>query len=389
MSYQPFEQPEVLLNKYIDNKSIKLISVLGSGAYGVVYSGIHLKTNTTIAVKLISTLNNNNAYKNEIMLHSQVAHHSNILSLKKVIEGHGFVFMVLDFATCGDLFAAITKNTYDIVGDNYKIKHIFLQILEAVQFCHQNGISHRDLKPENILLFNNLKVKLADFGLATTQAVSADLGCGSSFYFSPECQTGVVAHNNQRTNVYGTQQNDIWSLGVILINLVTGRNPWKQAHMEDSTFAAYTQQPETFFTTILPTISKEMNDILLRIFCLNPSQRISLPELKYRIKECKSFLCNQPDMINKKNKKQSNQPSLHIYTNPFIQTSNSMTQTILDYTDVFSTTCPCSTSSSHSSISSSTDTPITPTLSFLNDFYSKNITSDALIDIMQTSALFY
>lgn len=214
-----------------------------------------------------------------------------------------------------------------------------------------------------------------------------------------ECQTGVIAHNNQRTNVYGTQQNDIWSLGVILINLVTGRNPWKQAHMEDHTFAAYIQQPETFFTTILPTISKEMNDILLRVFCLDPSHRISLPELKYRIKECKSFLCNQPDMkmnnnnVNKNMKKASiKQQQLHIYTNQFIQASNSMTQTILDYTDVFSTTtpttCPCSTSSSNSSASSSMNTPITPTLSFLNDFYSKKITSDALIDIMQTSALF-
>lgn len=186
MSFQPLEQPEVLLNKYIDNRTIKLVSVLGSGAYGVVYSGIHLKTNTTVAVKLIPTSNNNTAaYKNEIMLHSQVSSHPNILSLKRVVKGHGYVFMILDYATCGDLFSAITKNTYDIVGDNHKIKHIFLQILEAVQYCHQNGISHRDLKPENILLFNNLKVKLADFGLATTQAVSADLGCGSSFYFSP------------------------------------------------------------------------------------------------------------------------------------------------------------------------------------------------------------
>ncbi|KAI9300838.1 kinase-like domain-containing protein [Cunninghamella echinulata] len=400
MSFNPFDQPELLLHKYIDNKSIQLLSVLGVGAYGVVYSGKHIKSNTDIAVKLISSSSSNNnntaVYQNEINLHAKVTSHPNIVSLKKVIQEDGNIFMIMDYATCGDLFSAITKNKYNIVGHNHTIKKIFIQILEAVQHCHQKGVSHRDLKPENILLFDQLKVKLADFGLATTQAVSADLGCGSTFYFSPECQTGVV-RNNKTTNVYGTQQNDIWSLGIILINLVTGRNPWRQAHMEDHTFAAYTQQPKTFFTTILPTISTEMDDILQRIFCLDPSHRISLPELKWRIMECKTFLCNQPPMSSalllKKKKKNILKPSsLNIYTQ-CIQASSSMTQTILDYTDVFSTnntptSYSCSTSSSISSISSMEHTPITPTLSFLNEFYSKKLSSDALVDIIQTSALF-
>ncbi|KAI8344270.1 kinase-like domain-containing protein, partial [Chlamydoabsidia padenii] len=274
------------LNKTIDNHSIRLCSILGIGAYGVVYLGrkIHAPYQQ-VAVKLLA--NDNRATRAEIRLHAHVSDHANILSLKKVIrQANGHVFLVLEYATQGDLFSAITH--HGIVGNNQNIRHVFLQLLEAVEHCHRRGISHRDLKPENILLMDGLHVKLADFGLATTQSVSAEFGCGSTFYFSPECQSGLL-RDNKKIKGYGTQQNDIWSLGVILINLVTGRNPWRQATMEDSTFAAYTQQPDHFFSTILPTISTELDELLQRIFCLDPAHRISLFELKWRILECRSF----------------------------------------------------------------------------------------------------
>lgn len=81
--------------------------------------------------------------------------------------------------------------------------------------------------------------------------------------------------------------NDVWSLGVILVNLTCGRNPWKQASFQDSTYRAYAGSKD-FLKTILP-LSEELNDILGRIFNPIPEQRITLPELRTRIMACSQF----------------------------------------------------------------------------------------------------
>ncbi|KAG1108275.1 hypothetical protein G6F42_016047 [Rhizopus arrhizus] len=104
-------------------------------------------------------------------------------------------------------------------------------------------------------------------------------------YFK-ECQ-GDLFQNSTDHIGYATGPNDVWALGVILINLATGRNPWTQASMKDETFRAYLADPD-FLLSILP-ISKELNRILKRIFCIDPMRRIRLPELKERIRNCRYF----------------------------------------------------------------------------------------------------
>ncbi|KAI9492153.1 kinase-like domain-containing protein, partial [Zychaea mexicana] len=273
-----------LLNTFIDRRSIQLVSLLGVGAYGIVYLGVHVPTSRRYAVKLITKPD---SAENEIELHARASGHGNVLTLEKVVRENGRTYIVLEYASGGDLFSAITQQQ-GIAGNNRAIKHIFLQILDAVHHCHQVGIAHRDLKPENVLMFSNMQVRLADFGLATTQSVSNEFGCGSSFYFSPECQ-GQLVKNNERVKGYSTYQNDIWSLGVILVNLTAGRNPWRQATMKDPTFSTYVKKPRGFFKSILPSISDELNELLSRIFCLDPARRISLPELHLRVARMRSF----------------------------------------------------------------------------------------------------
>lgn len=83
---------------------------------------------------------------------------------------------------------------------------------------------------------------------------------------------------------YAAAPNDVWSLGVILVNLTCGRNPWKKASPEDSTFRAFLKDPK-FLSSILP-ISAELNMILRRIFECDPQKRISLQELREAIINC-------------------------------------------------------------------------------------------------------
>lgn len=176
-------EAQSLLHSLIDNQRIHLLSILGIGAYGVVYLGQDLYTHSYYAVKLLT--NSSFESKKEADIHARLSGHPNILKFEKLLTENNRTFIILEYATHGDLFSAITKNKMNIVGNNESIRHIFLQIIDAVQFCHENHIAHRDLKPENILLTSHLHVKLADFGLATTDSISEEYGCGSTFYFSP------------------------------------------------------------------------------------------------------------------------------------------------------------------------------------------------------------
>ena len=98
-----------------------------------------------------------------------------------------------------------------------------------------------------------------------------------------ECQGGYV----ERVTSFDSAANDVWSLGVILINLVFGRNPWKQACPRDETFSAFVLN-NNFLQTILP-MSDELNDIIKSVFCLSPKKRLSLPEFVRRVQGCTSF----------------------------------------------------------------------------------------------------
>ncbi|KAI8082171.1 kinase-like domain-containing protein [Thamnidium elegans] len=271
----------------IDN--LRIVDILGKGAYGQVYLGRHEEKKEMYAIKSLFHKNKQRSLERmEIGLHARLSGHPNIIQLKRVIRDQDldWTHVVLEYGPEGDLFAAITER--DLYAGNHPlIRRVFLQLLDALSYCHDNHVYHRDLKPENILVFDGGRtVKLADFGLATTSAVSQEFGCGSTFYYSPECQGDLFQSSCDRIG-YATGPNDVWALGVILINLATGRNPWKQASLKDETFRAFLADPD-FLLSILP-ISRELNRILKRIFCIDPVRRITLTELKEKIRNCKYF----------------------------------------------------------------------------------------------------
>ena len=168
--------------------------MLGTGAYGVVYSALDLYTQTWYAVKALSKTNANGHpldqrqrefQQREIQLHYAASAHPNIVSMLKIVDDPECTYVILEYCPEGDLFSNITERGRYVSNDAL-IRRAFLQILDAVEHCHRLGIYHRDLKPENILVSNaGADVLLADFGLATTDAESEDHGCGSTFYMSP------------------------------------------------------------------------------------------------------------------------------------------------------------------------------------------------------------
>jgi len=225
--------------------------------------------------------------RREIYLHYQASTHPNIVSMHKIIDDVDCTYVVMEYCSEGDLFSNITER-HRYMGNEELVRKVALQILDAVAHCHRLGVYHRDLKPENILVADRgNNVMLADFGLATTDPYSMDFGCGSTFYMSPECQD-----HSSRSQWYACAPNDIWSLGVILVNLTCGRNPWKQASPEDPTFREY-MKDRHFLKTILP-LSDEFDEILGMIFELDPSRRISLDQLRFRIMNCPLFVDSRP-----------------------------------------------------------------------------------------------
>ncbi|KAF7509940.1 hypothetical protein GJ744_007254 [Endocarpon pusillum] len=274
---------------------LELTSILGIGAYGVVYTAIDIHTDIPYAVKALTKTGldarQRRFQQREIKLHHKASQHPNVVSLVRILDNPDCTYVVIEFCPEGDLFSNITERG-QFVGNDAQAKHAFLQVLDAVAYCHSVGIYHRDLKPENILVTDQGNtVKLADFGLATTDQITSDFGCGSTFYMSPECQQSA----SRSSHCYESAPNDVWSLGVILINLTCGRNPWKRASPEDSTFRAYLQDP-SFLRSILP-LSAELDSILHRVFECDPAKRISIQELRDLIVACPRLTTSAYDTL--------------------------------------------------------------------------------------------
>ncbi|GAA5828651.1 hypothetical protein JCM11251_000887 [Rhodosporidiobolus azoricus] len=161
------------------------------------------------------------------------------------------------------------------------ISRMFGQMCAAVQACHDVGISHRDIKPENFIVIDGkgdrggkalvkadgaegskgVVVKITDWGLGTMEDECEDFDCGSKPYMAYECR------NNLRPT-YDPRQADVWSLGLVFLNLLYHRNPWADPSLDDPDFAEYVEDPIGFLQNRFEGMSDEVATFLAeKVFC--------------------------------------------------------------------------------------------------------------------------
>lgn len=279
----------------LDKGSLLLVDILGSGHSGVVYRALDLTTpepHAEYAVKCLSNVKQSTQRDNEIRMHSAVTNHPNVLSIHRIIETDEFVFLVMDLCMGGDLWAAVTDRHVYWQKDEL-VRSAFMQLVDAIEYCHSRGVYHRDIKLENILCSKDgSKVWLADFGLATTEPLSYQFGVGTQYYISPES----IAGTEHRAGPYSPAHNDVWSLGVVMLNMITGLCAWNTASMHDDHFRRYLNPDSNHLRSMLP-ISREADLLIRRVLCVNPWQRISLAQLKKDIMNVKTFFLTDVDIM--------------------------------------------------------------------------------------------
>lgn len=179
---------------YVLDSRYELLSTLGSGSFGVVYKALDLKPDSPSddqfrAIKIVCKTNRKTyeleAVRREVDLQGLVTGYPNIVGIHDAFEDKNYFYLVLDLCLGGDLFCQICCRRAFAHNDEH-LRRTFLQIVDAVESCHEANVFHRDLKPQNILTnADGSEIFLADFGLATQRAIVDECGCGTQVYMSP------------------------------------------------------------------------------------------------------------------------------------------------------------------------------------------------------------
>lgn len=155
----------------------------------------------------------------EIETHCSV-HGDHIIRLKEYQVTAHHILMLIEYAKHGDLFGFIPRLREMNIAT---VLRFYYQIVQAVHHLHSNGFVHRDIKPENILIGSKFVPKLADFGASSKIGIIKNTFCGTYEYMAPE----IVLRKQQSEKV------DIWALGILLFEMLTGYTPFKDLKPEE------------------------------------------------------------------------------------------------------------------------------------------------------------
>jgi serine/threonine protein kinase len=219
---------------------------IAKGAFASIHKGKHIYSNCKVAIKEIK-LNGGqikNYVKREIEIHRSLEH-PNIVKVLDVVYEPSSIYIIMEYCQYGDLQKFQNKKPFS----HKYIQYYMLQLRDALQYLRSKNIVHRDLKPQNILLTSPLQIKITDFGLARYINIDKDkyndlhntppehedlfsTYCGSPIYMSPELL------NHQQYN----SKSDLWSIGIILYELITGIPPFIANNLKQLTHKINTEK---------------------------------------------------------------------------------------------------------------------------------------------------
>lgn len=240
------------------------LEVIGKGSQGRVIKAVDKHNGMTVAIKITEESRNS---IDEVLILSTLDH-PHILKVNRVYKKNGLLFIVMDYYS-RTLSAVIDSIPID------EIACVMAQLLDAIHYLKHNGIIHRDLKPDNIVISTTLdgngktsySTKIIDFGMAILVGVTEkkQRPAGTLFYMSPEL---ISNDYDQRT--------DLWSLGVILFQLITKRHLFKS-----STQRYLLAQILNFDTSLIQNGNygdEGLQRLLKGLLEPNPDQRMSAEE---------------------------------------------------------------------------------------------------------------
>ncbi|XGW31476.1 hypothetical protein V3C99_009996 [Haemonchus contortus] len=294
-----FHEVELNKTRWVIPKAYDRLRTLGEGAYGVVCTAEDLRTGERVAVKKFfrpfqSTIHAKRTYRELKLL--RTLKHSNVLEMIDVFTPDTEVASLNNVYFVSVLIGADLQNILKIQRlTNDQIQALIYQVLRGLKYIHSAGIVHRDLKPSNIAVNEIGEVKILDFGLARTADHEMTGYVATRWYRAPEIMLNWMHY---------TQTVDVWSVGCILAELVSGKPMFPgDDHIDQLTrimgvvgtpscdFLSKIQSeearnyiknlpwmPRVDFFTLLPDASADAVDLLGHMLALDPDDRISVTE---------------------------------------------------------------------------------------------------------------
>ncbi|MHA5096791.1 Stk1 family PASTA domain-containing Ser/Thr kinase [Oenococcus oeni] len=245
----------------------RIIRPLGEGGMANVYLAVDTKNNQQVAIKVLRLdLQNNPDFVRRFQREAQAAAqllHSNIVKVLDAGSFDGVQYLTMEYVDGMDLKKYISQY-YPV--PYAQVVNIMEQVLSAVSMAHNHGIVHRDLKPQNILVGKDGSIKIVDFGIAIARSefgmTQTNAVLGSVHYLSPEQTRGGMA----------TNKSDIYALGVILFEMLTGQVPYKGETVVSIAMKHSSEQMPSA-KDIDPNIPQALENVILRATAKNPDNR--------------------------------------------------------------------------------------------------------------------